>query len=40
MMSYIGVQPIAGPYITFIARGGKQEENCLTFFEIVESVAV
>ena len=40
MMSYIGVQPIAGPYITFIARGGNQEENCLTFFEIVESVAV
>ena len=29
-----------GPYITFFARGGNQEENCLTFFEIVESVAV
>ena len=30
----------ARPYITFFARGGNQEENCLTFFEIVESVAV
>ena len=24
----------------FFARGRNQEENCLTFFEIVESVAV
>jgi len=29
-----------GSYITFFARGGNLEENCLTFFEIVESVAV
>jgi len=30
----------SGPYITFFARGGNHEENFLTFFEIVESVAV
>jgi len=27
------MHPKPGPYITFFARGGNQEENCLTFFQ-------
>ena len=39
-MDTFGLIALAGPYITFFARGGNQEENCVTLFEIVESVAV